>query len=1394
MINIFVDQIDSGSEGVLYFNNIMFLEMENLLIKNIQAISNGGGLFLYEVNVAQIRKLYVNNSIASKGAVLFAYNSYIFIVETYTENAIADLSGGFAYLIGEKTSLTISSCVFDKVGAKLDGATLSSTNIIYLNVIGCRFLSGVTHEGIINLQGFILTNKGDSNKGLCVFSNVVFVDNLAELGSNIFFSSNSQLIIDGLKSFKNYGSLFTIESDGFQTFLFENWNITSCEQFPSLEAKSNPTILISNTIVYFKKGILENNQGNSNLIKLNNAEMLMENVKVKNYVVVDSKDLDSSIFLIEKSVFFLTNCTFNYDQNILFQSSLFYAITSMFYSENDSFENFFLKNKDHFNSFDTSKVYIKNSSFLNVFSLSESLYLVDSDIFMRSCFIFEDLGIFTKINMSTTSFLYFLGAGTSFNFVLIEDTLIKSIHFTILVIKWAREVKIENAIFLSNTSVKNKRALYLSNNLETSIFSSLFEGYMFDKGSCITLENKNENLNNTLYISNCSFNKNSGLFGGAIYILGSVKTVILNSIFKENLAVYDYNQESGKGGCIVIDCEYFIFCSLAVDNSKFIQNKADIIGPTILSKFQNPESILINNSSFISNYDTFNFSSSAISTPVSAILISNISNNSEVIDSFQIVSGKSFTFFVKLIDLFNQTLLAESDFTGYLDCFQYIDKVPIEKSSSFTNNGFILFSDVKITFPPNSSLFCNLKLTFYENLLFKSPFPSRKKLDRSFPLSFKIKIRPCILGELLLSDNSCYECPRSSFSLDDPMLNKYASKCYSCPANAYCHGKNNISPLRGFWRYSSNSLQILKCKREEDCMGIFGKKEFLNTNNNFLFINFELLNNENVVNFGDYLNFEQMPLENQVKGFCNERNWGNLCFYCVKGMARFSDRTVCEECEGLYVIYIKMAFSLFLLTVYVLIQARAFSDIERRDSEISILMRFLINHLQSLSLINLLNLGWTIEFDLYFSMQNYISFISDDIFIIDCLIQSINEDILLQKIIFTLLLPIILSLIMMLIWLIIFMYLYLLKLHSLSGSLFDFLLNKMRITILLFIFFLYPEIVRKCLTLLNCMEIDDNSKTKVLAQSPNIECWSDTHSFWVIAIAFPGILIWGLLAPLFILIILHKNKGKIYSYIDSQNHLRNKETFLDIFKSKNRIINIRKKISVYIEKELILKLGLDVALFTKTEFGYEIKKIRCVESVEYFILDKEEIQKKMPLFTLNQNKAPIIMEGICLQNEYFILKNLYSLKDYLPKVVKSNKKISLSNSNNENHLILVSKEYVEMETIFNSIINRRNFSNFKTKIDKKLEEKMEARKIMLVIKNLGFLYRGYRKKYYFWELLNFLRKFLLIFIGVFTENLPKQIKPTLLIMILVLYIYLHLNYQPYQLIYLNNSKVALIRA
>ena len=52
---------------------------------------------------------------------------------------------------------------------------------------------------------------------------------------------------------------------------------------------------------------------------------------------------------------------------------------------------------------------------------------------------------------------------------------------------------------------------------------------------------------------------------------------------------------------------------------------------------------------------------------------------------------------------------------------------------------------------------------------------------------------------------------------------------------------------------------------------------------------------------------------------------------------------------------------------------------------------------------------------------------------------------------------------------------------------------------------------------MNCIELDNNNGYKFLINSPNLRCWNERHTIWVLAVSIPGLILWGFTIPALIL-------------------------------------------------------------------------------------------------------------------------------------------------------------------------------------------------------------------------------------------------------------------------------------
>ena len=246
----------------------------------------------------------------------------------------------------------------------------------------------------------------------------------------------------------------------------------------------------------------------------------------------------------------------------------------------------------------------------------------------------------------------------------------------------------------------------------------------------------------------------------------------------------------------------------------------------------------------------------------------------------------------------------------------------------------------------------------------------------------------------------------------------------------------------------------------------------------------------------------------------------------------------------------------------------------------------------------------TSDFNYYFGVQQYLSFIYQDFFEIDCLIQNINQNLFLQKTIFTMLLPIIFFLILLILWIISFLRI-IYKNHKKSlnsNEKNSFLLtSKMRITFLTLIFIFYPEILRKCFMLVNCLTLDDSDSFRVLKFSPDIQCWGSEHILWSLTVAIPGIVIWGIVTPIIIFYVLYKHRLHIFSLMAQKNEV----------KKTNKTKILKQNIIIDIEECIAEKLFENYDFPLKNGLSFKKKNLVFYQVLQANVKSKNDILEEL---------------------------------------------------------------------------------------------------------------------------------------------------------------------------------------
>lgn len=1423
--------------GFFFFTKILdIIRIFNATLKNVSATSDGGSMFLKECNHIYFELLKIElNSARNKGGNCLIYKIsevefinteiidsssglggmfYIEDSKTILKNSIfkhgtAEISGGFGYLLG-KTSLFMENNDVSSFFTNGDGAIIASANVDNFTCVNSSFKNSKVYgsgNGIFNFEGYTLFGfNATIRTGVFVFDKIIMINNTALFGSNIYYSSNNLLIVKNLISENNTGSLFSVESDPLQFFYFEKCIIRFNNFFidfneVSISYIQNPLFYFFKTMISFKEIWIEKNLGQTVLLKIVNTQFFMTNSSFYDFIEYQTSfDTLIRFFYIVDSIVDSENNTFAYLFKLSTRVMLMEFKNSLFSSMKDKFTNTFTEISSVL-YYEDCRISFSEAIFSNLHGYQSSLIIKASNLFInKSFFISNGNSNFenSKNDEQISDIFYDSSKNLMFSFT-IESSTFYTIAGNTIYIYQALNFTIKNCSFSSRIQNNQNfnRALFLIDLNYTNIMNTIFSNYFSVQGSVITaIKKKNTSPSMVFNVCWCNFINNTAFSAGVFYVLGAIQLKINSSNFKNNKVLLTKEaserltpEESGKAGVFLIDCEYFTLCNAFFVNSVFENNFAEAIGPTVLGKTNT--GIVLTGNIFINNRDSSNYTEFVSSTPIKAYLFSktyepiansanSFSNKEKTglfidkykISNLEIASGQEFNFSILLVDDFDQLLMKESKTSADLSCdyefpakINTTSKLFIDRGSAKSENGLIWFRNVKVVAVPDNNLTCKIDFAYQDSLIFKSSNKYSTKLQRTFSFRFSIFVRKCLIGEIYLDDHTCFECHMGTYSITDAMKRNEAKSCLNCPENSFCKGGKNISPLKNYWRNSINSTLILKCLTPNSCLGI---------GNNI----YEILKKD----------FSQLNETEIIQGKCAENYEGNFCFRCRKGLARFKANAECQECQSLYIVYIKMVLSSIFMVLYIAFQAKVFSKIEHKDPHLAVLTKLLLNHFQTVSMINLIDLGWTADFNFYFSFQDYLSFLSQDFFVIDCMIQDIGEDLLVQKIIFTTLLPVILSLVMLIIWSSVFLFLFFSKNSETSTKIYRFMIDKMRITLLILIFILYPEILRKSFSLLNCMLIDNYSNLYVLSLSPNVQCWSTQHTNWVKTASVPGLVTWGIVAPLAIMLILRKHQNKIMSFIQEAQTQSIKDLITNSKKTNDDSKIYRKNIFIRMEETLAKKL-FNGPLPPKSELHYSIKKTTVHQNIHVEIKTPDEIMND---YKNTDKKESIVLDPFTNKSNdplfenkgNFLVAQPISLYRYLEAEWKFNE---ITEKDLRNHPVHIKEE---LKNIGEDLIVKKSIGKIgELSKSKTINLQNIPMKTLLVITNLGFIYRGYRKEYYYWEIIMFSRKFILIFIGVFTEFFPKQTKPTMLLIILISYIFLQITNMPYQFNYLNYLEI-----
>ena len=334
-------------------------------------------------------------------------------------------------------------------------------------------------------------------------------------------------------------------------------------------------------------------------------------------------------------------------------------------------------------------------------------------------------------------------------------------------------------------------------------------------------------------------------------------------------------------------------------------------------------------------------------------------------------------------------------------------------------------------------------------------------------------------------------------------------KCYACPENSYCLGGYFITPLSGYYRKSRNSLKVVPCINSLACIGL----------------------PDNTTNYSDpaYIN-----------GACSIGSYGPVCYYCNVVYGKYQNNDYCSYCDIIIaLVYTRLGITALFIVLNIIISVSNIENYSKKHNNKEIfnnLTKIIINHSQSLMLIirNSLSLPEFTVFKNFFNIFDYFSFLNIGSFLNECFLNGVYynpQKIIVYLSIYAAFIPFIVAFLGFFVWLFIALSSkYILKklyfeeqLKNLHKKIF----SKYIIYLLLSAYMFYPLILKSSFTLIDCFKLDPDEVNTYLRESPYIECLGSEHLQYSSFYGLPGVVLWGVGFPIFLLMILRKNKKYI---------------------------------------------------------------------------------------------------------------------------------------------------------------------------------------------------------------------------------------------------------------------------
>ena len=523
-----------------------------------------------------------------------------------------------------------------------------------------------------------------------------------------------------------------------------------------------------------------------------------------------------------------------------------------------------------------------------------------------------------------------------------------------------------------------------------AVENSIFQNTASDKkGGAILVEAVylSRKYLSTVSIKNTQFINCTGIIGGAVYIQVIAKEQ--QKIFRGNIdnSIFINSLSTTSGGALGYSCDkQTLDCYLSISNSKFLNNSVTSLtgGGGAIKYFY--DNFTNNNNVFQGN--SARFASDILGIPSGILLkVGNKTWNSQCqsnnTNASQWNYSSSHNIFSVSAQEFESIKIYIYDDNGQLVQQNGLSKATISYNSSM---------DLEIS---PFSFFEASGIIDFEGLIVNGSYGSTNNVTvsvsinegyyvPSVTMNFSVYIPACTMGEQTTSNRKCIKCPYSKY-LYDP-----GPTCWDCPINLYCYGGSTVTTTQGYWRFRNTSNFVVSCPNKESC----------------------LAGNEN----------NSLGICDSERGFT-----GIACSQCLPNYLKAANQCMICPNSGTtnFFFIILVGFQILVMNIYFILCKIPKEDnkkevriiIKRHESQHSIFIKILVNHILLVTMIAQFNITWPKKISGVFGILSQSSAPSQAIYSVECFSRSLalDKDLFYIKLIAAAAFPLVYSLIIFII-------------------------------------------------------------------------------------------------------------------------------------------------------------------------------------------------------------------------------------------------------------------------------------------------------------------------------------------------------------------------------------------